>query len=67
MVVKLSESIPKHQNIQNYKLFFDNWFSSVQLMVYLTKEGILPLGTIRINRIPGAEIPKEKEMEEVIW
>nr|CAH7721048.1 unnamed protein product [Callosobruchus chinensis] len=56
MVVKLSESIPKHQN---YKLFFDNWFSSVPLMVYLTKEGILSLGRVRLNLVLGADMPKE--------
>nr|CAI5858310.1 unnamed protein product [Callosobruchus analis] len=60
MIVKLSECIPKYQN---YKLFFDNWFSSVPLLVHLTKAGILPLETVRLNRVPVVEMLKEKEMK----
>nr|CAH7744541.1 unnamed protein product [Callosobruchus chinensis] len=34
-------------------------------MVYLTKEGILPLGTVRLNRVPGVDMPKEKDMKKI--
>ncbi|KAJ8912352.1 hypothetical protein NQ315_014719 [Exocentrus adspersus] len=61
VVLKLSESIPRHKN---YKLFFDNWFTSVGLMTYLTTQGILPLGTVRLNRVPGLKMPLEKEMKK---
>lgn len=60
-VVKLAEVIPKHVN---HKIFFDNWFTSVPLMVYLTKNGILPLGTVRLNRIPGCQMLSEKEFQK---
>lgn len=62
VVVKLAETI--HRN-QNYKLFFDNWFTSLPLLVYLTKEGILPLGTVRTNRLPNCELPKESVMKKM--
>ena len=63
VVVRLSETIPKHVN---YKIFFDNWFSSVSLMMYLTQQGILPLGTVRLNRIPNISMPSEKEIKKMV-
>ncbi|KAJ8943326.1 hypothetical protein NQ314_009786 [Rhamnusium bicolor] len=62
VVVKLAKTIP--QNL-NHKLFFDNWFSSIRLLVYLTKIGILPIGTIRANRMPDLVFPKESEMKKI--
>nr|CAI5849479.1 unnamed protein product [Callosobruchus analis] len=32
-------------------------------MVHLTKAGILPLETVRLNRVPVVEMLKEKEMK----
>lgn len=61
VVAKLSATIPKNQN---YKLFFDNWFTSIPLLTYLTKNGILPLGTVRANRVPDLQFPKESEMKK---
>lgn len=61
VVAKLSATIPKNKN---YKLFFDNWFTSVPLLIYLTKNGILPLGTVRANRVPDLQFPKESEMKK---
>lgn len=59
VVVRMAKTIQRHKN---HKLFFDNWFTSVPLQIYLTKEGILPLGTVRLNRVPNAQMPTEKEM-----
>ncbi|KAF9802767.1 hypothetical protein SFRURICE_002935 [Spodoptera frugiperda] len=42
----------------NYKLFFDNWYTSLPLLTYLNKKGILPIGTIKANRIPGYKTNK---------
>ncbi|XP_072392519.1 uncharacterized protein [Diabrotica undecimpunctata] len=61
VVVKLADSIPKHQH---YKLFFNNLFTSIPLMIYLTKEGILPLGTVRLNRVPGVVMSAEKQIKK---
>lgn len=60
-MVKLSSTIPKNQN---YKLFFDNWLTGIPLLVYVSKQGILPLGTIRSNRVPDFQFPKEAEMKK---
>lgn len=59
VVLRLTESVPTHLN---YKIFFDNWFTSVDLMVCMHNKGILPLGTVRSNRLGGAKLPTKKEM-----
>lgn len=60
VVVRMARSIPRNQNFQ---LYFDNWFNSLPLQVYLYKEGILSLGTIRRNRLGGCSFPSEKELK----
>lgn len=57
VVLKLLDTIRKNQN---FKIFFDNWFSSVPLIIHLTKQGILPLGTVKINRV--AEFKKKEDV-----
>ena len=47
----------------NHKVYFDNWFSSVNLLVELEKMGIHPLGTVRPNRLPGRSFISDKEMK----
>ncbi|XP_050527792.1 piggyBac transposable element-derived protein 3-like [Daktulosphaira vitifoliae] len=61
MVVKMAASIPRNCN---YKIFFDNWFTSIDLLIYLEKEGILPLGTARLNRLTGLNMPSEKDFKK---
>jgi len=60
IVSRLSATVPKGKH---YKLFFDNWFNSPNLEVYLMKNGILALGTVRINRVPNSKMPTEKELK----
>lgn len=57
----MAQTIPRQKN---YKLFFDNWFTSLPLMIYLHKEGILPLGTARLNRLQGLTMPTKKEFQK---
>ncbi|XP_067142488.1 piggyBac transposable element-derived protein 2-like [Centruroides vittatus] len=57
VVMRLSRMIPRHQN---FRLYFDNYFTSLRLLEYLAKEGILSLGTIRRNRIPDCKLSSEK-------
>ncbi|XP_023217348.1 piggyBac transposable element-derived protein 2-like [Centruroides sculpturatus] len=57
VVMRLSRMIPRHQN---FRLYFDNYFTSLRLLEYLAKEGILSLGTIRRNRIPNCKLSSEK-------
>lgn len=33
--------------------------------MYLYKNGLLPLGTVRLNRVPNAEMPSEKELKKI--
>lgn len=47
-VIKLNSQLPNHQ------LFFDNFFTSVTLMSELAHEGLRSTGTIRENRMSGA-------------
>lgn len=59
VVMRLARMIPRHQN---FRLYFDNYFTSLRLLEYLAKEGILSLGTIRRNRIPDCKLSTEKLM-----
>ena len=50
VVVRLAKIIPKHTN---FKLYFDNWFNSPELLVALAKDGIQSIGTLQPNRAKG--------------
>ena len=60
IVVRLSRKIEKNVS---HKIYFDNYFTSMKLMVYLARNGILALGTVRRNRIPNSKMPAQKEMK----
>ena len=47
--------------MKNYKLFCDNWFTSIPLLHELAKIGIQCLGTVRPNRLPNISMPNEKK------
>ncbi len=51
VVKHLTSSLQKNVG---HKVYFDNYFSSVNLMQYLMKEGIWAVGTIRADRLKGA-------------
>lgn len=59
VAMRLSSSIPQNMN---YKLFFDNWYTSLQLMAELHKKGILPLGTVNRKRLPNHDLPNAGQM-----
>ena len=63
LVMRLCENLPHHQR---YKVFFDNYFTSIPLMKELFANGILALGTIRQNRMIGAQkiLTSEKELKK---
>ena len=50
VVVRLAKIIPKHKN---FKLYFDNWFNSPELLVALAKDGLQSIGTLQPNRAKG--------------
>ncbi|XP_045453772.1 piggyBac transposable element-derived protein 3-like [Melitaea cinxia] len=61
VVMRISREIPSNKN---YRLFYDNYFTSLPLLEYLAKNGVLSLGTVRRNRIPDCKLPAEKEMSK---
>lgn len=61
VVMRLSREIPHNEN---YRLYFDNYFTSLPLLEYLSKKGILSLGTVRRNRIPDCKLPTDKIMSK---
>lgn len=63
VVVRLSRCI---ENNVHHKLYFDNFYTSIPLEVYLEKRGIHCLGTVRRNRVPGVKLPNETEIKKMI-
>lgn len=55
----MSRKIP---NNAHYKLFFDNYYTSLPVMVYLEKKGIHTVGTFRRNRFPNILLADDKQM-----
>jgi len=61
IVIRLSEIIPKNKN---FKLSFDNWFTSYNLVVNLKSHGILGVGTVRSNRLSGCQFELDKNLKK---
>ncbi|XP_049304996.1 piggyBac transposable element-derived protein 1-like isoform X1 [Bactrocera dorsalis] len=61
VVVRLSQTIP---NFRNHILYFDNFITSLPLLVLLRARGIFSLGTLRIPRIPNCKLPNEKDIRD---
>jgi hypothetical protein len=60
-VLRLIESLPDKKN---FKIFFDNWFSSPQLAMDLLDKGFHSVSTIRLNRIDAEFVTSTKEFEK---
>uniref|UniRef100_A0A3Q4MXL3 PiggyBac transposable element-derived protein domain-containing protein n=1 Tax=Neolamprologus brichardi TaxID=32507 RepID=A0A3Q4MXL3_NEOBR len=60
VVLRLAQPIPKEEN---YKLFFDNWFTSVPLVVTLNEQGIGCTGNVRGNRLPGVNLKSDADLK----
>lgn len=58
IVMRLARNIPENCH---YKLYFDNYYTTLPLLVELEKKGIHCLGTFRRNRFPGVKLLSEKE------
>ncbi|XP_050337616.1 piggyBac transposable element-derived protein 3-like isoform X1 [Bactrocera neohumeralis] len=61
VVVRLSQTIP---NFRNHILYFDNFYTSLPLLVLLRARGIFSLGTLRIPLIPNCKLPNEKDIRD---
>ena len=61
IVIQLAQVIQKQQN---FLLYFDNWFTSLKLLIQLAKDGIFALGTVRQNRLPGCQFSSDTELKK---
>ncbi|CAN9509212.1 unnamed protein product [Ophioblennius macclurei] len=61
IVLKLAQVI--RDNV-NHLLYFDNWFSSLDLFVALANKGIPALGTVKQNRLHGCNFSADSEMKK---
>lgn len=59
VVARLCEHLPSYSG---HQLFFDNWFTTLDLLIYLKNRGILARGTMRVNRIQGCPLQSNKDM-----
>uniref|UniRef100_A0A3B3S9X6 PiggyBac transposable element-derived protein domain-containing protein n=1 Tax=Paramormyrops kingsleyae TaxID=1676925 RepID=A0A3B3S9X6_9TELE len=62
IVLRVASIIPSYQN---FKLYHDNWFTSIGLEVEMAKRGIHCLGTVRTNRLKGCPLKTDKEMKKM--
>ena len=61
VVVRLARNVP---NFKHHKIYFDNYFTSLPLLVYLHNRGIFSLGTVRRNRIPNCKLPTDQQLKK---
>nr|XP_039255146.1 piggyBac transposable element-derived protein 3-like [Styela clava] len=59
IVLRLVREMPRGLN---YKCYFDNWFTSLELIAELKQMGILAVGTIGKNRLRNCKVKDDKEL-----
>ena len=47
-----------------YKLYFGNWYTSVDLVKHLHNQGIACVGTVRANRLPNCKMTPDAAMKK---
>ncbi len=57
----VSETIPR---MMNHKLYFDNYFTTIRLLVELKKLGTFSVGTVRSNRLPDLAMKDDKTLKK---
>ena len=60
-VLKLCETLPDNAN---FKVYFDNYFTFMELQLMLKRRGIFSVGTIRSNRLRSCPLKAEKELKK---
>ena len=60
VVRKLCEHLPRKVN---HKLAFDNWFTTLSLMLELKQEGLCVVGTFRTNRLENCPLLCDKDLK----
>ena len=61
-VLRLVKHLPKKQN---FKLCFDNWFSTLTLMLKMKEIGILASATLRANRSAHCPLESDKSLKKM--
>ncbi|XP_065356131.1 uncharacterized protein LOC135950521 [Calliphora vicina] len=61
VVVRLSQTV---NTFVNHIIYFDNFYTTVPLLVYLRAKGIHSLGTLRVNRIPNCKLPSDNKIKD---
>ena len=61
VVKKLCETLPRNKN---HKLMFDNWFTSLNLCIFLKEAGIFCTATICSNRMQGCPLSTDKDLQK---
>ncbi|XP_054746160.1 piggyBac transposable element-derived protein 3-like [Anastrepha obliqua] len=61
IVLYLAKGLPKDKH---FKLYFDNWFTSVSLLISLKEMGIFATGTVRKNRISNCQLLSDAELKK---
>ena len=57
----MCKDIPERKG---HKVFFDNWFTTLPLLLYLKSKGILAVGTIRANCLQHCPLMTNKDLEK---
>ena len=60
IVLILLQNVPRNKWI---KLYFDNWYTGVDLVKTLHEQGIACLGTVRANRLPNCKMTPDPAMK----
>ena len=61
VVARLTKELPDGIN---HELFFDNWFSTLDLMLYLKSQNILTVGAVRLNCLGGCSMDDSKSLQK---
>ena len=61
LVANFCIELPKHVR---HEVFFDNWFTTLDLIIYLEKEGLLAVRKIRSNRLQGCPLLSNKGLQK---
>ena len=62
VVLRLAQSLPE---IENYKIFADNYFTSEKLVETLTEKGYLYVGTVQERRLEEKTLASDAELKKL--
>lgn len=61
VVIMLCKSLPPDMNV---RVYFDNFFCTLELIIFLKNRNIDSLGTLRKNRLKGCPLEEEKVLQK---